>query len=328
VGPRFFATGEAIDGERIYYNFMRPTNGSDEQFEREISRAEALDYDMVKTYVRLRHEDNVKITRQVHDRMKVWTASHYMLSPMAYGEDGMTHVSATTRTGFAYTRSSAGISYEDMRSVFKRTDSFDISTTFSSTLYADDPTMVEDPRLTTLNTPWDQALLVAKRDAAVTTDQTVARDSLQKEENTVAAIRRGGGVILAGTDSPLDNVATALHLNLRAQVRLGGLEPWQGAPVGHDPHRDRGRSGDDLGTVEAGKVADLAFISGEPLTTIEDLANVQGVMKNGRLYTVPELMLPFISPGGLQNTLKTQRVLPRRPASSARVQPTGGTTPR
>ncbi len=25
VGPRFFASGEAIDGERVYYNFMRPT---------------------------------------------------------------------------------------------------------------------------------------------------------------------------------------------------------------------------------------------------------------------------------------------------------------
>jgi Tol biopolymer transport system component len=313
VGPRFFATGEAIDGERIYYNFMRPTYGSDEQFEREISRAEALDYDMVKTYVRLRHEDNAKITQRVHDRMRVWTASHYMLSPMAYGEDGMTHVSATTRTGFAYTRSSAGISYEDMRTVFKDTDSFDISTTFSSTLYAQDPTMVEDPRLKTLNTPWDQTLLVAKRDAAVNTDQTVARDSLQKEENTVAAIRRGGGVILAGTDSPLDNVATALHLNLRAQVHLGGLEPWQALQSATILTATEVGVGDDLGTVEAGKLADLAFIAGDPLTTIEDLANVQGVMKNGRLYTVPELLLPFISPGGLQNTLKAQRVLPAAP---------------
>ncbi len=243
VGPRFFATGEAIDGERVYYNFMRPTYGSDEQFQRELDRAQALDYDMVKTYVRLRHEDNVRITQWVHDRMRVWTASHYMLSPMAYGEDGMTHVSATTRTGFAYTRSSAGISYEDMRSVFKRTDAFDISTTFNSSLYRDDPTMVEDPRLLTLNTPWDQAVLVAKRNAAVTTDQTVSLDSLQKEENTVAAIRRGGGVILAGTDSPLDNVATALHLNLRAQVHLGGLAAVAGVAVGDAAHRDGGRGG-------------------------------------------------------------------------------------
>jgi adenine deaminase len=173
--------------------------------------------------------------------------------------------------------------------------------------------MVEDPRLTTLNTPWDQVLLVAKRDAAVNTDQTVARDSLQKEENTVAAIRRGGGVVLAGTDSPLDNVATALHLNLRAQVRLGGLEPWEALQSATILTATEVGVAKDLGTVEAGKLADLTFVAGDPLTTIEDLANVQGVMKNGRLYTVPELMLPFISPGGLQNTLRSQQTIPAAP---------------
>ena len=309
VGPRYFATGEAIDGERVYYNFMRPTYGSEEQFQRELDRAQALDYDMVKTYVRLRHEDNVRITQQVHDRMRVWTASHYMLSPMAYGEDGMTHVSATTRTGFAYTRSSAGISYEDMRSVFKRTDAFDISTTFNSSLYRDNPTMVEDPRLLTLNTPWDQALLVAKRNAAVTTDQTVSLDSLQKEENTVAAIRRGGGVVLAGTDSPLDNVATALHLNLRAQVHLGGLAPWQALQSATLLTATEVGVARDLGTVEQGKLADLAFIAGDPLTRIEDLANVQAVMKNGRIYTVAELELPFLSPGAAQKAAPVQHQL-------------------
>ena len=313
VGPRYFATGEAIDGERIFYNFMRPTYGTDEQLEREISRAQALDYDMVKTYVRLRHEDSVRITLEAHDRLKVYTGAHYMLPGMAFGQDAMTHVSATTRTGFAYTRSSAGISYEDMRSVFKNTDSFDISTTFNSTQYAQDPTMVEDPRLKTLNTPWDQVGLVAKRDAAVNTDQTVTRDSLQKEENTVAAIRRGGGVVLAGTDSPLDNVATALHLNLRGQVHFGGLEPWEALQSATKLTATEVGVGKDLGTVEAGKLADLTFIAGNPLSHIEDLANVQGVMKNGRLYTVPELMLPFVSPGGLQNTLKTNRVLPAVP---------------
>jgi Tol biopolymer transport system component len=310
VGPRYFATGEAIDGERVFYNFMRPTDGTDEQFERELSRAEALDYDMVKTYVRLRHEDSVRITLEAHERLKVWTGAHYMLPGMAYGQDAMTHVSATTRTGFAYTRSSAGISYEDMRSVFKNTDSFDISTTFNSTLYAQDPTMVEDARLKTLNTPWDQAGLVGKRDAAVSTDQTVPRDSLQKEEDTVAAIRRGGGVVLAGTDSPLDNVATALHLNLRGQVHFGGLEPWEALQSATKLTAIEVGVGKDLGTVEAGKLADLAFIAGDPLSRIEDLANVQGVMKNGRLYTVPELMLPFVSPGGLQNTVTAHRMLP------------------
>ena len=71
--------------------------------------------------------------------------------------------------------------------------------------------------------------------------------------------------------------------------------------------------GKDLGTVEAGKLADLAFIAGDPLSRIEDLANVQAVMKNGRVYTVPELMLPFVSPGGPQSTAKTNRALPAAP---------------
>ena len=71
---------------------------------------------------------------------------------------------------------------------------FDISTTFNSSLYAEDPTMVEDQRLQILNTPWDEQGLILKRNLAVSTDQTVSLDSLRKEEATVAAIRRGGGI--------------------------------------------------------------------------------------------------------------------------------------
>jgi Amidohydrolase family len=59
--------------------------------------------------------------------------------------------------------------------------------------------------------------------------------------------------------------------------------------------------GKDLGSVEPGKLADLTFISGDPLTEIKDLANVQAVMKNGRFYAVPELMQPFVSPSALQS---------------------------
>jgi len=42
--------------------------------------------------------------------------------------DGQTHVSATTRLGFAYTRSSGGISYPDMRDLFRLSGMLDIST--------------------------------------------------------------------------------------------------------------------------------------------------------------------------------------------------------
>jgi Tol biopolymer transport system component len=295
VGPRFFATGEAVDGERIFYNFMRPTTGGDEQLARELSRAEGLDYDMVKTYVRLAHEDQAKVVDFAHGEMGVWTASHYMLPGMAFGMDGQTHISATTRLGYAYTRSSAGISYSDVTDLFARSGMFVISTTFNPTLYAEDPAMVDDPRLVTLNPSWEQAALRAKRDAAVSTDQTLNLARLEREEDTVRRILRDGGVVLAGTDSPLDNPATALHLNLRGQVKFG-LAPWEALQTATLLPAQQFGLADDLGTLEPGKLADLVLVDGDPLNEIADADNVRAVMKNGRLYTIDELVDPYVFP--------------------------------
>ena len=307
VGPRFLATGEAIDGERVYYNFMRPTL-SEGQLALELSRAQALDYDLLKTYVRLPHELQKIAMTFAHQKMGVPAASHYMLPGMAYGMDGQTHVSATARLGFAYARSSGGVSYQDMRTLFEASGMFDISTAFgSSPLYAEDPQMVEDRRLLTLNTPWDQAVLRAKAALAQGKKTAIPEgahmsprmgntaetlDGLRKEMETVGDIVPHGGIVLVGTDSPLDNIATALHLGLRAQVKYG-LEPWQALQTATLlPARAFGVE-KDLGTLEAGKLADLAIVAGDPLHDIKDAANVQFVMKNGKLYSVPELMAPF-----------------------------------
>ena len=306
VGPRYFASGEALDGERVYYNFMRPIM-NDAQLALELSRAKAMDYDLLKTYVRLPHELQRKAMQFAHGQMGVPVTSHYMFPGAAYGMDGLTHVSATARLGFAYTRSLGGVSYGDMRKVFEASGMFDISTPFPSfPLYAEEPAMVEDERLQKLNTPWDEAVLRAKRDIAqgkapavvpegfrqMGTDTTVTLESLRKEEETVAAIVRGGGIMLAGTDSPLDSVATALHLNLRAQVKYG-LKPWQALQTATlFPAKAFGVA-DQLGTIEPGKLADLALVEGDPLTHIADAAKVQWVIKNGRAWSVGELMSPF-----------------------------------
>jgi adenine deaminase len=49
----------------------------------------------------------------------------------------------------------------------------------------------------------------------------------------------------------------------------------------------------DLGSVEAGKIADLVFVRGDPSKNINDLTRIDMVMSNGRLFSVAELLKPF-----------------------------------
>ena len=291
VGPRLFATGEAIDGERVYYSSMRPDT-TEKQLELSLSRAKALDYDMIKTYVRLPAAYQAKVAEFAHNQMGVWTVSHYALPGMTFGVDGMAHISATARTGYAYTRSAGGVTYQDVIDIICVPGNFAVSTALNASLYAEDPMMVEDPRLQILNLPWEQQSFLKKRDAVMLTDQTASLEGLRREETTVGRIRKGGGMVLAGTDSPLDNIGTALHLNLRDQVKFG-LAPWQALQSAtllpaRAYHKDH-----DLGSIEVGKLADMVFVTGNPLVNIADAANVQRVMKDGKLYTVPELEAPI-----------------------------------
>jgi hypothetical protein len=58
----------------------------------------------------------------------------------------------------------------------------------------------------------------------------------------VERIIENGGIVLAGTDSTLDNPATALHLNLRAQVKF--RERARQQVLWHDPEAIKDSHGD------------------------------------------------------------------------------------
>ena len=118
VGPRYFAAGEPIDGERGYYAGDHGVT-NDKELQLELARAQAMEYDNLKTYVRLPHELQLKAMTFAHEKLGIWTASHYGLPGLTFGMDGMTHVSATSRWGYSYTRSFGGVSYQDVRSLFE-----------------------------------------------------------------------------------------------------------------------------------------------------------------------------------------------------------------
>ncbi len=291
VGPRLFSTAEAVDGERVYYPMMIPTT-SEEQLHREFARLKALDFDFIKLYVRLPFNWAEQGIQFAHTQMGVETASHYLLPAVSLGEDGMSHISATARTGYAYSRSFTGVSYSDVRKLLAESGMWTISTILNPTMYVDNPTMPDDPKYQ-VAPPWEHARLVAARDADLKTDQTDAMTRVKDEEDTVAAVLKAKGYILAGTDSPLDLTATSLHLNLRAQVKFG-LAPWQALETATILPAKAFGLAKDLGTLEPGKLADLIIVSGDPLKNIKDASDVQCVMENGVLRSVGSIMAPFV----------------------------------
>jgi hypothetical protein len=204
----------------------------------------------------------------------------------------MSHLSATARTGWAYSRSLTGQSYGDVRKLLVDSGMWTISTTFSQSQYKDDPAMATDPRQS-VSPPWENKRLRTALETSLHTDVGGMADRLKDEESVVSEVYHKGGLVLAGTDSPLDIPATSLHLNLRAQVKYGQLEPWQALETATSlPAKAYGLT-KDLGTLEPGKLADLIIVSGDPLKNIEDVTKVECVAKNGKLQSVASVIAPF-----------------------------------
>jgi len=291
VGPRFFATGEAIDGSRVYYNFMRPTL-STAQLDLEIDRVRGLAYDMVKTYVRLPVRLQRRVVRAVHG-MGLRLSSHYLYPAERIGMDGMEHTGATNRLGYSHTVSRLGRAYDDVITLFTRSGMSVTPTLFNSTVvHVDDPSLVEDRRTRQLFPPWEYQLLLDEVALASGPAGETTRALLAGNVEMVRRIHRRGGFVIAGTDAPLDQVAISLHANLRAMVD-GGFTPYEALVTATtNPARWLGAEG-RLGVVRAGAQADLAFVEGDPLDDIRAAAAVRKVMVGGRLRTVRELLEPY-----------------------------------
>jgi Tol biopolymer transport system component/cytosine/adenosine deaminase-related metal-dependent hydrolase len=292
IGPRYFATGEAVDGSRIFYNFMRPTFDAS-QVALELSRAGALDYDLMKSYVRLSPERQRQVIAWAH-RRGIHATSHYHYPAFAFGGDGQEHVGATSRFGYSRTVTALGSSYSDVAEIFTSSRATLTPTLFGAVvLLGDDDSLVEDVRVRTLYPSWEWATLRGIADGARATDQTVNRQNLARQVAHVARVLRGGGRVITGTDSPISPNAVSTHLNLRAMVAYG-MTPWEALSTATRIPADFLE--EPLGRIAPGHYADLVVLGGDPLTDIDQAANVRQVMAAGVLHSVPSLLTPFSAP--------------------------------
>jgi Tol biopolymer transport system component/imidazolonepropionase-like amidohydrolase len=286
-GPRVFVSGDSFDGARIYYPGAVSIR-SDEQLEEELDRASALGVDFFKTYVRLPDRLQNRIVRFAHAQGKPVT-SHEIYPAIALGIDGVEHLRGTSRRGYSTKSSVVHRAYQDVvgllgKSGVTLTPTIGIEGAFRARSLSD-KTLLYDQRLSLFPLP----VVAMLADLAEKQPDPALDRTLRPYETTLRAVAAAGGTIIAGTDSPIIPYGLGLLVELESYVHAG-LTPFQALQTATVNAANALGLGNDLGTIEPGKTADLAFVTGDPLVDIRAIRDVKRVMRGGRMFAVNDLL--------------------------------------
>jgi Tol biopolymer transport system component/imidazolonepropionase-like amidohydrolase len=287
VGPRIFTAGFALDGDRVYYNGYLSVE-DDAELRVELDRILDLEIDLVKTYVRLTDARQKLVVEEAH-RRGVYVTSHEVYPAVAFGIDGIEHIRGTSRRGFSPKVTDLRRTYRDVRDLIVQSGVY-----FTPTLLiqggfrlavAREPQILEEPRLVALYPEWARAWFSSPRVGSVAERAEVMGPLFE----TIDAVARSGGNVLAGTDSPIVpyGLSLILEIEMLSEAGLGPLGAIQSATrlaaeaLGAEK---------DLGTVEPGKIADLVILSEDPTVDVRNLRTTEHVIQNGRLLTVSHLL--------------------------------------
>jgi imidazolonepropionase-like amidohydrolase len=124
-----------------------------------------------------------------------------------------------------------------------------------------------------------------------TDDLATRKRFVEKELEVVNAMHRAGIPFLAGTDTPPGVYifpGFSLHEELQRFVAAGftPMEALQTATI--NPAKFLGMQ-DRLGTIEAGKLADLILLNANPLDDIRNTQKIEAVVANGRYFSRADL---------------------------------------
>ncbi len=258
-----------------------------------LQHAKTFGFDFIKTYVRLPDLQQKRIIEAAH-AMGMPVTSHELYPAVAYGADGVEHIRGTSRRGYSPKISLLSRSYDDVvqlltASKMTLTPTIGIQGGFRLQTLRDH-SWLDDPRIQRLYPPavaerWREQTRTPP--TAATLEE--AERAVAPQERTIVRVAHGGGVIVAGTDAPINPYGLSLLMEMEnyAEAGLTPVEVLRSATIAS---AEATGVAADLGTIEAGKLADMTFIHGDPLVNVHDLQGVTRVMKNGRMYGRTELL--------------------------------------
>lgn len=289
LGARIFYTGSPFDGSRIYYGGATALQDSG-QITLELGRAEQLDFDLIKTYVRLPDQQQRQIVEKAHE-IGIPVSSHELYPATGFGIDGMEHILGTSRRGYSPKMSAQYKAYQDVIALIANSKMSFTPTTGIYVAYeyllAQDTTLLDDPRVEALMP--DFYLSSAKQ---MTQQKQVLVDRRQDYLGAlkmVKDIQDNGGQVVAGTDSPIIPYGFSFHVELLS-YQEAGLSPFEVLQTATINAAKALNADQDLGSLEVGKLADLLILNKNPLEDIQHLKAMDHVMINGELHDLTTLL--------------------------------------
>ena len=289
-GPRVFFTGSPIDGNRIYYGgsyaFQSPA-----QLDLELQRAAVLDYDMIKTYVRLPDPIQKQVIQKAH-QLGLPVTSHELYPATAYGIDGVEHIAGTSRRGYSPKLTATLSSYGDVSTLIAKsgmsfTPTIGIYVSYNF-LLAQNPLVLEDVRLKKFASPFE--LQNAKGGInQVKTNKTAWEKRYRNAAKMIKDIQDKGGLISARTDGPILPYGFGLHLELEA-YQDAGLSTFEVLKTVTINNAKVLGTAEDMGTLEVGKLADLIIVKDNPLADIKNIRAIEWTIADGRIYKQEKLI--------------------------------------
>ena len=287
-GPRLFVATSLLSGNRLVHSHARSVRTLDVAA-LELAKAARMGVDFMAADARAPVATMNRIAQPALALGKQSGARSAGPAAVA-GIGAASPLPPFERLGYDWSRSHLmGIGYQDAHDLYGHGE-LRLSDTLAGTgaLAAQDPALALDPRLTLAPGPWAAALRTDR--ATMPAAMAGVRRDAQQQARVVAAgalVSNGGAPVLFPSAPP----GLALHLNLRAAgLAVTPHQALQSVTINAARHA---RVDLDLGSVEAGKLADMVLVRGNPLRDLAAAADVEYVIKNGNVFTPEQILSQY-----------------------------------
>ncbi len=170
-----------------------------------------------------------------------------------------------------------------------------------------DLSFLDHPLVTQTTPPWFLDDLRAMGTSEVT-DRDAARRSrsIERLASAQANLKRlhdAGVPLVTGTDAPYPGVfqGEGVHRELELLVEAG-LSPLEAISAATKNAAALMNAGDEWGTLEVGKIADLIVVEGNPAENVADTRNIVTVIQGGDVLDRGSLTFPALNDPGFRTT--------------------------